>query len=71
MRLPDLLKLPILLLVLAGIVGVVLTAGCAEAAVVVAPCTFVATPRTDSTAVVTYKDLPCYDAAYGRVVRKR
>lgn len=30
MRLPDLLKLPILLLVLAGIVGVVLTAGCAR-----------------------------------------
>lgn len=59
------MRRPVLLLGAAGL------AACGEIAAPVPPCEYVGRPLTDSTAVIGYKTLPCWDATLWRVVRKR
>lgn len=60
-------KTLLLVAILAAIVGCVTAAAPAP----IEPCAYTAKRLTDSTAVIGYASLPCWDASLWRVVRKR
>lgn len=56
---------------LARLAVVAMLSACADVTAPIPPCEYVSRPLTDSTAVVAYKALPCWDANIGRTVRTR